>query len=303
MQKSFITKLADAVGFLFIIIVFGSYVIVAQNTIEGTWKTGNKKDKDGKIHLNFERKGQNGNNQTGSSLGFDELQGLSQDQTNNGTVRFRIVREAGTIDCEGAFVDGRGKGRFTFVPDANYLAGMRARGFDLEKPGRSDDEVESRLFAAALINVTTAAADDLRSADLGELDVNDLFKAVIFKIDSQYIAKMKTTGFPGLSLEDLVKSRIFKIDADYVRQVQQMGFAKNDFDNLVQFRIFKITPEYLADLKNAGLSELSAQDIVQCRIFKIDAEFIRSARGNEPNITVQEMVQMKIGVRRTKSDI
>ena len=51
-------------------------------------------------------------------------------------------------------------------------------------------------MSAALLNVTTALADDLKSVDLGPLDVEDLFKAAIFKIDSKFMAEMKASGFP-----------------------------------------------------------------------------------------------------------
>jgi hypothetical protein len=99
-------------------------------------------------------------------------------------------------------------------------------------------------------------------------------------------------------MEELVKARIFKIDADYVRQVHEMGFASNDFEEMVKFRIFKVTPEFLNSIKAEGLTDLSSEDIVKFRIFKIDPQFVREARASEPNITVEELVQMKIGVRR-----
>ena len=95
---------------------------------------------------------------------------------------------------------------------------MRSRGFDFEKSAaRHDDGTEGRLLSAALLNVTTALADDLKSVGFGPLDIEDLFKAAIFKVDSKFMAEMKATGFPNMGMEDLVKARIFKIDADYVR--------------------------------------------------------------------------------------
>jgi hypothetical protein len=77
-----------------------------------------------------------------------------------------------------------------------------------------------------------------------------------------------------------------------------MGFASSDFEEMVKFRIFKVTPEYLNELKAEGIANLSSEDIVKFRIFKIDPQFIREARATEPNITAEELVQMKIGVRR-----
>ena len=335
MRKSSLVLASCLVSLVFIIIVIGNVVIVAQNSITGTWKSENyweKQEKtDGKIHLSFERRSENGaRNQNGSSYLYSDLQGLSREQTQNGKVSFKLVREAGTVDCEGAFVNGKGAGTFSFTPDSGYLAAMRSRGFDFEKSKSNNyDGIEGRLLSAALNNVTTALADDLKSVDLGPLDVDDLFKAAIFKIDSKFMAEMKATGFPNLRMEDLVKARIFKIDADFVRKVAEMGFVTKDFEQLVKFSIFKVTPEYLAelraagfnnlsseevikfrifkvtselltDLRNDGFANLSAEEVVKFRIFKIDPEFIRKAKASDPNITAEELVQMKIGVRRIK---
>jgi hypothetical protein len=116
------------------------------------------------------------------------------------------------------------------------------------------------------------------------------------------MAEMKATGFPNLTMEDLVKARIFKIDADYVRQVHDMGFADSDFEGLVKFRIFKVTPEFLSELKTVGFTDLSAEDVVRFRIFKIDPEFIRAEKARNPNVTVEDLVRMKIGVHRSRDD-
>jgi hypothetical protein len=66
----------------------------------------------------------------------------------------------------------------------------------------------------------------------------------------------------------------------------------------VKFRIFKVTPEFLNEIKAEGITNLSSEDIVKFRIFKIDPQFIREARAADPNVTVEQLVEMKIGVRR-----
>ncbi len=309
MYKSLVELPKFLFSIAFIVIVIGSYVIIAQTPISGEWKADARSERagdlhdrskvDGKIHISFERTQTRGKNQIGSSFAYEDLQGLTVDQTQNGRVRFRLVREAGTVECEGTFVNGKGTGTFQFIPDQGYLSAMSARGFDFTKSDHKHAESnEARQFSAALLNVTTALADDLRSVDLGPLDVDDLFKASIFKVDSKFMAEMKASGFPDLKMEDLVKARIFKIDADYVRQVHQMGYSDKGFEGLVKFRIFKVTPEFLNDLRSQGFDNLSAEEIVKFRIFNIDPEFIRRAKAEDPNVTVEQMVQMKIGVKR-----
>jgi hypothetical protein len=288
------------IGLAVIFMFVGSGLVVGQTAITGEWTAEAKKEKGDKIQINLERKTEHGKNQHGSSYDFSDLQGLSRSDTENGRVSFRLVREAGTIECEGTFAGGRGSGTFRFVPNTSFVDAMRSRGFDFaaQMSKNGHDSMEDRLFTAANLNVTTALADDLKSANFPNLDVDDLFKAAIFKIDGKFMAEMKATGFPNLGMEDLVKARIFKIDAEFVRKTRDMGFGTDNFEGLVKFSIFKVTPEFLIELRNEGLTDLTSEDVVKLRIFKIDAAYVREARATEPNITVEQLVQKRIGVRR-----
>lgn len=309
-------------GACFIVIVIGKVVIVAQAPITGEWTADARSEnqaRENKIQLNFERRTDRGHNNFGQSFSYSDLQGLSRDQTASGKVSFRLVREAGTIDCIGVFANGKGSGTFTFTPNQAFVNGMASRGYKL---------TEEKMFSAATIDVTLAFVDDLKNSGFGELSYDDVVKAKIFNITPQYMAEMKATGFPNLGMEELVKSRIFNIDSNFVREVKDMGFAgkgdleelvkfrifdinpqfladlkNNGFGNIdpeeaVKFRIFKITPEFLADLKNEGFTNIDPEQAVKFRIFNIDKDFIRKAKAEDPNVTVDKLVEMKIGIRR-----
>ena len=301
---------------------------LAQSTLTGEWKASvesqrrekkwekdddsdepewaEKSENANRLHLSFERRTERGGRSNmGSNYDYAELQGLTREQAERGgAVRFSLVREAGTIECEGSFQNGKGSGTFRFTPNAGFVSAMKARGFDFEKDdGRMfgddrDRDREDRLFAAATLNVTTALADDLLSADFGKLDVEDLFKATIFKVNSKFMREMKESGFPGLRMEELVKARIFKIDANFVREAARMGFDKEPFESLVKMRIFKVTPAFIAEVRGEGLNDLTIEDLVKMKIFKIDADFIRRARADGTPLEVEELVQRRIGVHR-----
>lgn len=282
--------------FLFAFFVFGSAVF-AQSSVTGKWMAEASESSD-KIQLSFEVKRERGRNVNSHSFSYSDLNGLNSANARNGSASFSILRDAGTIQCTGSFNDGRGSGTFVFTPDQNYISAMRSRGFDFLKNDDDDgrDRSGERLFMAAMLNVKIALADDLRSANFGDLDVDDLFKAAIFKIDGAYMAEMKATGFPNLSMEDLVKARIFKIDANYVRGIGNAGMPVGKFQYLVKYAIFKVTPEYLGELRNAGLVDLSPGDIVKLRIFHVDANYVRDAKAANPAITVKDIVKKKIKV-------
>jgi hypothetical protein len=276
--------------------------VAAQNTITGEWHGSITKQGE-KINLNFERTSDKGHNNFGHTFDFAEV-GLTKEQVQRGgAVTFRLAREAGTIDAEGSFQDGKGSGTFRFTPNMAFVSAMKSRGFDFEQDldGRKDvHPVEERLFAAASLNVTTALADDLLSANFGKLDVGDLLKAAIFKVDSTYMREMKATGFPNLTFNDLVKARIFKINADFVRRASEMGFRDQSFEGLVKMSIFKVTPEFLAEVRNEGLTDLKIEEVVKLRIFHIDGEYIRKARSEGVPLNVEDLVKHKLGTDRIR---
>ena len=292
---------AIAIAGAFVIISTGTNRTDAQQSASGEW-TASVKENGSKLQLNLERRTEKGNrNQMGQTYDFSELQGLTAQQAaGGGAVKFSLVREAGRIDCEGSFQNGKGSGTFQFTANPGFVSAMKSRGFDFEKASRNDDSdhSEDRLFAATTLNVTTALADDLVSSGFGKLDVDDLFKATIFKVDSKFMREMKASGFPNLTMEDLVKARIFKIDAEFVTRAAQMGFDKEPFESLVKMSIFKITPEYVTEIRNEGLTDLQMEDVVKLKIFKIDAEYIRRAKGDGVPMEVEKLVQRKLGVGR-----
>ena len=273
----------------------------AQTTSTGTWNATVSSKDNSKINLNFERnRNKSGRHQMGQTFEFSDLQGLSREQAlGGGQVNFSLVREAGRIDCEGSFQNGKGSGTFRFTPNLGFASAMKSRGFDFEDDKDDDDDRDDdRMFAATTLNITTALADDLNSAGFGKLGVEDLFKAAIFKINSSFMREMKASGFPNLGMEELVKARIFKIDAEFVRQVSQMGFDKEPFESLVKMQIFKVTPDFITEVRNEGLSNLVVEDIVKLRIFKIDAEFIRKAKAEGSSLDVESLVQRRLGFAR-----
>ena len=278
----------------------------AQTTLTGDWSAKPAAKDDAKINLNFERQSEKGGKyQMGQTFEYNQLQGLTREQVmSGGPVKFSLVREAGTVECEGSFQNQKGSGTFRFTGNQAFVTAMKSRGFDFEKEtdnkyeGRH--EPENRLFAATTLNVTTALADDLSSSGF-TLDVGDLFKAAIFKIDSAFMREMKATGFPNLDMDDLVKARIFHIDAEFVRQAAHMGFDKQPFEHLVKMSIFKITPQFVAGVRDEGLTNLSIEDVVKLKIFNIDAEAIRKAKAEGVPLNVERLVQWRIGVNHAPS--
>jgi hypothetical protein len=286
--------------------------------ITGEWRIEFKDKNPDEVQLTMSRgKSQN----WGHGIKISEVQGLSSSYaTMPANVTLRIVRDGGTFDLTGSFREGKGAGTFTLTPNDSFFSALAARGYS----NLSDDNV----FSAAMSGLKLSSVDELKAAGYDRLTFNNLIESTIFKIDTAFIADLRSAGFEQLPFNKLVEASIFKVDSNYAREVQtlglgtlpfqkliemrvqqitpeyisqirQLGFNDLGVDRLVEMKIFKVTPEFVNEMRAAGFASITPQQLVNLRIFKIDGDYARKARSQDPNITVEQMVNQKISEKHS----
>lgn len=257
----------------------------------------------------------------GNGIAISELQGLSRDQAMNSAmdVTLHLVREAGTFELVGSFRDGKGAGRFTLTPNEGFFSALASRGYtnlsddkvfsaamsglkiaaiDELKAAGYDQLTFNNLIESALFKISSASIADLRAAGFEQLPFNKLVEASIFKVDSSFAREVEAQGFGKLPFNKLVEMRVHKITPEYVSEIRQMGFSDLTLERLVELKIFKVTPEFVNDVRSAGFASVTPQQLVSLRIFKIDVDFIRRAKAQDPTVTVERLVEMRIQEKR-----
>jgi hypothetical protein len=256
----------------------------------------------------------------GNGIAISELQGLSREaMTSAVDVTLRLVRDAGTFEMVGSFRDGKGSGRFTLTPDEGFVAALASHGYtnlsdsnlfsaamsglkiasiDELKASGYDQLTFNNLIESALFKITPASIADLRAAGFDRLPFNKLVEASIFKVDGAFARETEAQGFGKLPFNKLVEMRVHKITPEYMNEIRQMGFTDLSLDRLVELKIFKVTPQFVNEVRAAGFASVTPQQLVNLRIFKIDTDFIRRAKAQDPNITVEKLVEMRIFEKR-----
>lgn len=262
----------------------------AQQPITGEWIASLKTDEADKINLSFHyRSPRGGMNNSGKNFSFGELQGLTREQTAGARteVNFRLVREAGTFQCEGFFKENRGAGFWTLTTNQNFVAAMRSRGYD--------NLSENDLFSAAFHDLSAKFIDDLKSAGFDRLTFNELNEASIFRVTPEYIREMKSAGYDNLTIRQLIEARIFKIDSQYIKEVQAMGFGRQTMRELVEMRIHKITPEFISRMRSMGFDNLSFRELTELSVHKVTPEFVSGIKAEGyASISPREAIELKI---------
>src|SRR5258706_1132967 len=72
-----------------------------------------------------------GFNNYSRSMPLASVQGLTKEQmfSTGQHVAFKLVRDAGSFDCDGWFANGQGSGQWKFAPSAAFTAELQKRGF------------------------------------------------------------------------------------------------------------------------------------------------------------------------------
>src|SRR6266403_180863 len=262
----------------------------------------------------------------GNGIQISELQGLSRDQALNSpiNVTLHLVREAGTFELVGSFRDGKGSGRFTLTPNDGFFSALSARGYtnlsdsnvfsaamanlkiasiDALKASGYDQLTFDNLVESSIFQITTASIADLRSAGFDHLAFSQLIEAHIFKVDGIFAQQAQNLGFGKLPFNKLVEMRVHKITPEYLSEIQQLGFKDLNLDRVVEFKIFQVTAQFVNDLRAAGFISVTPQELVNLRVFKIDMDFVRRAKSQDPNITIEGLVDLRIHEKRASRGI
>lgn len=262
----------------------------AQEAITGEWLVEfNRTDADEVQFTVIRRSARGGEHNSSNGISLNELQGLTRQQAFGARteVNFRLVREAGTFQCEGIFREGRGAGHWTLTTNPSFVSSMRSRGYD----NLSEDD----LFSAALFDINTKSIEDLKAAGYDRLSFKQLVEASIFKVTGEFVRELRSAGFENLAFQQLVEARIFKVDSQYVKEVQAMGFGPQPLKTLVEMRIFKITPEFIREARSMNFENLSLKQLTELRIHKVTPEFVNGIKAEGfPSISSRQAVDLKI---------
>src|SRR5262245_11074856 len=157
-------------------------------SIKGQWSADRPRP-DGTLHFSIWRS-RRGFFQSSSNVPLSQLKGLSREDVMraNAPVRFDIVRDAGTLHCEGRFDSGEGSGDWQFEPDPSFSKG-----------------------------IGIASLADVSPEEQFALAANDVSRA--------FCAELVANGYADLSYDDVMAFRVHDIDGDYIEALAKAGYG------------------------------------------------------------------------------
>ncbi|HYJ88115.1 MAG TPA: hypothetical protein VEW46_18755 [Pyrinomonadaceae bacterium] len=257
----------------------------AQEAYSGQWLISqwltNAKPQADKVHLKLRyRMGQSkkdGDSDFNSSTAFHipiaRLSGLTPAQitsTTGGQVRFQLVRDAGTLDCEGWFKDGQGAGHFTFKPNATFASELTKRGY-----GAPSSEQQ---FMMAIHDVDLSLVDELRLQSFQQPTLSQLVRMGTHGVRLDYVKELHGLGYRVKSVDELIRMVDHGVSLRYIRNLAALGYERLSAEQLVRAADHGVSSRYIRELKALGYDNVPVEQLIKLVDHGVSISFIEKAR-------------------------
>jgi hypothetical protein len=250
----------------------------------GSWSVAPAEQ--GKVQFSLSSSGAGRHFDSSSDWQSADLRGLDWTTDAKHDVHFTIVRDAGTIDCQGFVQEQRGAGRFTFKPNQQYGQEMQKLGFSFK-----DDE----LFSATTFDVSLEFVRALKTLSVQGLDAGKLVAFRIHGVSPAFIRDLRSAGLHANDADRLIAFRIHGVSSEFMQGLHGVGLDVTDEDKLIAFRIHGVSPEFIRGLASAGVSTNDPDELVALRIHEVTPTYIENLRSKGlKNLTPDQLISMRI---------
>ena len=233
-----------------------------------------------------------GQSRNSGPIALRELQGLSAAQlasTSGTPVRFRLVRDAGTLDCDGVVRQQRGTGDCRFAANPAFAGELARRG--IARP------TADQQFQLALHRADLAVVDELNRQGYAKPTPEDLVETGIFGVTVARLRALDAAGYRAGTVDKLVEMSIHGVTPDYIREMAAIGpaYRRLPVDQLVEMRIHGVTPAKIRAFADAGYPDLTRKQIMDMSIHGVTPAFVQEmASAGYGNLPPEKLVEMRI---------
>lgn len=251
------------------------------------WTIEGKDGDPGRVQLSLTRKLPRGQWMHSNTVSLSDLGGVTAAQladASGAPVAFRIVRHAGTLECEGIARRGRGTGECAFRPDRGFVSALSSRGV-----GTATDQ---QLFSLAMGNIGLDFVDELDRQKYARPTVDDLIRAGDHGARLDYLRLMGGLGYRVGTLSALIEMRDHGVTADFVSDLVRHGVRDISAGDLVRLRDHGVSPAFVGEMRTLGYSGLGVEQLIRLRDHGVSASYVRELadhgiKGMAPELLVR----------------
>ena len=265
--------------------------VEAAEQISGQWLAEPSRE-GGHVMLTLQRsvEGRNHHMSMSDRVSASELRGLdwsAATSASGASVRFQIVRDAGTFDCDGWFKNGKGSGQFVFTPNPSFVSELAQYGYE--------NVSAEKLLVLAMQDMKSGYLSEMASLGYTKIPFDQLVAFVIHGVTTDFVRDFGGLGYDGIESETLLAMRIHGVSSDYVREMQPIAGDRPPLQKLIAFRIHGVDRKFAGELAELGYTQVDPNQLVAMKIHGVSPEFIRDAKARKgAGVTLDDMIRMRV---------
>jgi hypothetical protein len=173
-------------------------------------------------------------------------------------IRFKLVREAGTIHFDGVARNGRAEGKFSFTENPAFLTALKGTATNWWDSGG--------VFELALRGVPIHALTEFGPTNLPSVRLADIGRAYTAGSTPSYPQALKDIGYkllPG----DIARLEALRVSPDLLRQMKVSGHETLNTTDMLRLETHGVTSQDVRYFETrTGKSNLSVDEIVKLKI-------------------------------------
>jgi hypothetical protein len=171
-------------------------------------------------------------------------------------VRFRIAREAGTLDCDGIAGGGHGSGSCRFQLSAEYGSKLAARG-------------------------------------VGQPNLTQGIRMALSDVRIGFVDAMAEAGLREHSPDQLIRLKNHNVQPEFVRAISRSGLASGSSD-VIRLRNHGVSAGFIREMRDAGVPDLTAQAAIRLRREGASGDFVRRASADAGRtLSAEELIYLR----------
>lgn len=158
------------------------------------------------------------------------------------------------------------------------------------------------LVSLKVSGVNANYVRSLQALGLGPLTTKDLASMRLHDVTPPFIQSIRNAGFKELTTKELVSFSMHGVTPEFINRLRSAGYGNLSAKQLIDFGIYEVTPEFINSMRAIGFSNLSPKELVTLRVHAITPEFIRASRKRLGDLTLKQIIALKIGGLLEDSD-
>jgi beta-lactamase regulating signal transducer with metallopeptidase domain len=142
--------------------------------------------------------------------------------------------------------------------------------------------------------VTADYVRSLNALGLSQLTTKELVGMRNNDVTPAFIQSIRNAGYKDLTLKELITFGVHGITPEFINRLRNAGYSNLTAKQLTDFGIHGVTPEFINSMRALGFGNLSAKELVTLRIHDITPEFVRAARKRLGDLTIKQIISLKI---------